>query len=79
MYADGSQAFIVSGSEDGLIIAWDVVSKSILQILSGHEGPVLGLDTLPGQELIVSGGLDRTVRIWETFEIGDIKSEEIDM
>lgn len=79
VYADRNQAFVVSGSEDGLIIAWDVVSKNILQILSGHEGPVLGLDTLPGQELIVSGGLDRTIRIWETFEMGDVKSEENDI
>ena len=68
VYGGGDQAFIVSGSEDGNIALWDVPSKNILQRLEGHEGVVLGLDTLSGKDLLVSGGLDRTVRIWHAEE-----------
>lgn len=64
IYGKGTQAFAASGSEDGSIAIWDVVSKELLQRMEGHEGVVLGLDTLPGESLLVSGGLDRTIRVW---------------
>lgn len=64
------EAFVVSGSEDGSILCWDVVSKKILQRLEGHNGVVLGVDTcrLGEQRLMVSCGLDGTVRVWEEVE-----------
>ena len=64
VYGDATQAFAASGSEDGGIAIWDVVSKELLQRIEGHEGAVLGLDTLSEKGLLVSGGLDRTVRVW---------------
>ena len=76
VYGGGDQAFVVSGNEDGDIIIWDVVSKNILQHLSGHDDGVLGVDTFSGQDLLASGGIDRTVRVWESFEGIDIKTEE---
>ncbi|KAI9840728.1 MAG: WD domain protein [Sclerophora amabilis] len=60
----GDEAFIVSGSEDGSMVIWDVKSKVILQRLQGHEGPVLGVDTCQSENILVSCGLDGTVRIW---------------
>lgn len=57
------KAFVVSGSEDGRLLCWDVVNKEILTDLEGHAGPVLGVDTRD-DGLIVSCGIDRTVRIW---------------
>lgn len=61
----GSDAFIASGSETGEIYFWDVKSKDIVQKVSGHQGPVMWVDTCPGQSgTLVSGGLDATVRIW---------------
>ena len=68
VYGRGDQAFAASGSEDGNILVWDVTSKNILQTLEGHESVVLGLDTLSGQDLMVSGGIDHTVRIWTASE-----------
>lgn len=64
-------AFAVSGSEDGDILCWDVVSKKILQRIEGHEDVVLGVDTcsIQGRRLLVSCGLDRTVRVWEEEEL----------
>lgn len=60
----GDEAVVASGSEDGGIFIWDVTSKRVLQKLDGHEGVVLSVDTHPKEDLLVSGGLDRTVRIW---------------
>ena len=62
------RAFVVSGSEDGEIVCWDVQSKEILQRMKGPEGVVLGVDTSKQGGLMVSGGLDKTVRIWERYD-----------
>lgn len=61
------EAFAVSGSEDGSVLCWDVVSKKILQRLEGHVDAVLGVDTcsVHSRRLMASCGLDRTVRVWE--------------
>lgn len=61
------EAFAVSGSEDGAILCWDVVDKKILQRIEGHTDVVLGVDTclFKDKRLLVSCGLDRTVRVWE--------------
>lgn len=59
-----SRAFVVSGSDDGQIVCWDITDKQILQTIGGHEGVVLGVDTCPKSGLMVSGGIDKTVRIW---------------
>jgi COMPASS component SWD3 len=58
-------AFIASGSEDGSVWLWDVGTKNVLQKIEGaHQGVVLGVDTHPTEPLMVSGGADRTVRVW---------------
>jgi COMPASS component SWD3 len=66
-------AFAVSGSEDGALICWDVVGKNTLQRIEGHTDVVLSVDEaeLEGKNLIVSCGLDQTVRVWE--EIDNVK------
>ena len=60
--------FVVSGSEDGKIVFWNVESKEALQHAKAHNGVVLGVDTRPG--MLASGGIDKAVRIWiaEPFE-----------
>lgn len=61
------EAFVVSGSEEGDVVAWDVSTKEILWRGRDHGQPVLGVDfcRLPdGRGLLASGGLDRDVRVW---------------
>ena len=55
---------MVSGSEDGHLVVWDVKSKNVLQKAKGHDGVILAVDRHPTRDLLVSCGLDRTVRIW---------------
>ena len=81
-YAGGTESFVISGSEDGSILAWDVPSKSEMMRLHGHRGAVMGVDTFTqddGQGLIVSGGLDKTIRIWEEVPStnGEAKNGEV--
>lgn len=90
------RAFAVSGSEDGAMVFWDVISKEVLQRIEGaHEGCVISVDTMctgfgPGDHrmgggggggggngrshVVVSGGLDGVVKVWEMVkEVKEIK------
>ena len=68
-------AFAVSGSEDGAILFWDVVSKEMLQKIEGaHRDCVISVDTCDKTKMMVSGGLDGVVKIWEMVkEVKEIK------
>ena len=57
---------VVSGSESGDVVLWDIQSRQVKQILKGHTDVVLAVDTHDSKELIASGGMsqDRTVRFW---------------
>lgn len=59
----------MSGSEDSNIFLWDVSSKEILQKLRGHTNTVLGVDTHPIEQAIVSCSLDHTIRIWRDHDL----------
>jgi len=69
-YGEGRRAFVVSGSDGGGWVVWDVVSKEVLQREAG-EGVVLGVDTWG--ERMVSAGIERVVRVWEVggLELGE--------
>lgn len=60
----GTEAFVVSGSEDGKIVFWDVKSKRVLQELEAHDGVVMSVDTHPTSDRIVSCGLDNKIKLW---------------
>lgn len=70
-YANGQrgapEGFLASGSEDGDVVIWDVISKDLLWRGKGHKDVVLAVDfgrTKDGTGLLVSGGRDRDIRIW---------------
>lgn len=58
-------AFAACGDESGRTVIWDVNSKEVLQVLEGHDGPVLGVDTSLLNDAIVTCGHDGTVRVWK--------------
>ncbi|EFQ96816.1 hypothetical protein MGYG_08739 [Nannizzia gypsea CBS 118893] len=80
MNIEKEYAYAASGSEDGRILCWDVISKKTLLDLAGHSDVVLGVDafspsTMDQKRLMASCGLDQTVRIWEEEEEEDDTGE----
>lgn len=65
--------FAASGSEDGAILCWDLVSKKTLQRIEGHTDVVLCVHSgrFNGRRMLVSSGLDKTVRVWEEAAEGE--------
>ncbi|KZO94713.1 WD40 repeat-like protein [Calocera viscosa TUFC12733] len=60
---DSATSFMVSGSSDGSILAWDFEKGVITRkITKAHAGGVLTLDF--DDKWIVSGGRDNSVRVW---------------
>ncbi|KAI9702650.1 MAG: WD domain protein [Bogoriella megaspora] len=74
-------AFIASGSEDGALVIWDVQSKDTLQrVADAHSGPTMSVDAHPAKVLLVSGGADSMVKVWEiasTSEVGGAPGEPV--
>jgi COMPASS component SWD3 len=71
-------AFVASGDEEGQVVLWDVSSKNVLQRLEGHGDAVLSVHTHPTEKLIVSAGLDRTIRLWRPKEGNVVNGEKMD-
>ncbi|THW94391.1 WD40 repeat protein [Aureobasidium pullulans] len=63
---DGEEwAFAMCGDEEGKAMIWDVNTKKVLQVLTGHQGVVLGVDSNPDSSLVATCGLDGSIRVWK--------------
>jgi COMPASS component SWD3 len=66
---------IVTGSETGNILLFDINSKEVRQVLKGGHGadgdPILAVSSHDSQELLASGGMtqDKTVQFWAAESI----------
>ncbi|OAJ36787.1 hypothetical protein, variant [Batrachochytrium dendrobatidis JEL423] len=76
-----SGEIVCAGSSDSFeIYVWSVQTGRLLDILSGHEGPVSAL-AFSMDDVLASSSWDKTVRIWDIFardkqsEIFDHQSE----
>jgi WD40 repeat protein len=56
---------IASGSIDGSVSLWEVVSGKEIRRCLGHDGWVDSIAFSPTGKLLASGGYDRTIRLWE--------------
>jgi WD40 repeat protein len=61
--SDGRKAF--SGSMDGTIMLWDVITGQHLDTFEGHKGGVTSISLSADGYWLLSGGHDNTLRLWE--------------
>jgi len=59
-------AYVVSGSEDGQIYAWDLLEGSIVATIKGaHDGKVISAVSFhPYKREFLSAGTDGTATVW---------------
>lgn len=70
---------VITASEDGSIIEWNLQTGELVKKLDGHEQAVIALSISPDGSLCASAGLDRRIYLWDLKNIGmkcEIKLEE---
>ena len=65
--ASGSSA---SGSNDGTLRLWDVVTGGLQHTFAGHTGNVNSVSFSPDGRTLASGGWDTTIRLWDVVTGG---------
>ena len=69
LVADGSGEIICAGAmEPYEIYVWSMRNGQLLDVLTGHEGPVCDLAFSPTDSLLVSASWDRTIGLWEPYK-----------
>lgn len=58
-------SMVISGSEDNQVYLYDLVEANVKYVLKGHTHLVSCLAYSPVSDVIVSGSMDRHVRVWE--------------
>lgn len=60
---------ICAGAQDSFnIFVWSLRTGKLLDVLSGHEGPIAGIAFNPLINLLASVSWDATLRVWDIFE-----------
>ncbi|XP_069438086.1 periodic tryptophan protein 2 homolog isoform X3 [Ovis canadensis] len=63
---DSSGEIVSAGAQDSFeVFIWSMQTGRLLDVLSGHEGPISGLCFNPMKSVLASASWDRTVRLWD--------------
>lgn len=64
---------VVTVSDDKLVKVFDINKEQVYLSFSEHSKAVTSLDIHPKEDhLFITGGMDKTVRIWDTRQKGSI-------
>lgn len=73
---DSAGEIVVAGSTDLFhIYAWNFQTGKLLDILSGHAGPVCDLSFQQGTGVLVSASWDGTVKTWDLYKGVSVPTE----
>eukprot|EP00795_Rhopilema_esculentum_P000504 gene504-10184_t len=65
---ESSGEIVAAGSVNSFeIFVWSMQTGRLLEILSGHEGPVSSLAFNPSQAILYSASWDKTLKVWDVF------------
>eukprot|EP00003_Mantamonas_plastica_P031956 TRINITY_DN849_c1_g1_i1.p1 TRINITY_DN849_c1_g1~~TRINITY_DN849_c1_g1_i1.p1 ORF type:complete len:584 (-),score=214.86 TRINITY_DN849_c1_g1_i1:1233-2984(-) len=66
---DPSGEVVCAGSfSDYQVYLWSMQTGQLLDVLSGHEGPVVGVAFNPMQTTLASASWDKNVRLWDVYK-----------
>ncbi|XP_012586613.1 PREDICTED: periodic tryptophan protein 2 homolog [Condylura cristata] len=66
---DASGEIVSAGAQDSFeVFVWSMQTGRLLDVLSGHEGPISGLCFNPTRSVLASASWDRTVRLWDLVD-----------
>ncbi|GBU26853.1 hypothetical protein R84B8_00368 [Treponema sp. R8-4-B8] len=65
---------VVSGSDDGTIKLWDLVTSREIRTLSGHSSAVESVMFSPDSKTVVSGSSDNTIKLWDAVTGREIRT-----
>eukprot|EP00911_Craspedida_sp_UC1_P000677 UC1_evm5s517 len=57
-------ANVVTGSEDGTVLVWDLVNGQVVQRLQAHAGTVMGVACHPQRDIMLTACVDGSVKVW---------------
>ncbi|CAA7402795.1 unnamed protein product [Spirodela intermedia] len=73
--SDQSGEVVCAGTLDSFeIFLWSMKTGRLLDVLSGHEGPVHGLMFSPTNNILTSSSWDKTVRLWDIYGKGAVET-----
>jgi periodic tryptophan protein 2 len=66
---DPSDEIVCAGTQDSFeIFVWSLKTGRLLDVLSGHEGPVSSLSFNPIEPVLASSSWDKSIKLWDVFE-----------
>ncbi|KAH7282199.1 hypothetical protein KP509_35G018300 [Ceratopteris richardii] len=60
-----TDAHVVSGSEDGKILFWDLVDASVVSSAKAHASVVTSVNYHPTENCMITSSVDGTVKVWK--------------
>jgi len=60
---------VATCSDDNTIKLWDAATGRLLRTLKAHKDPVRAIAFSPDGKRLISGSVDRTVKLWEGGEV----------